>query len=517
MNVKITKIRPLLILLVLVAYAWRVQGLSNQSLWRDEVDAIYFALRNLRDTLGMFVRGADNGVLYFLALRPWFFLVGASEFALRYPSVLAGTVSVPLLWQVARHLFLVRSAESSLRTSEFVPFLAATFFVLNPYQLWYGQEGKMYAVITCLTLLATWFWLQGIAGGGWRSWCAYLVTVSIAMYTHLLMVLLIPVHLLWFFLAWPQSRRYWLGYGLALAGLTLPYLPMLWWQWGMLITTQRKTGFSFTPLPEMLRLLLFSHSRGFWPSESLLPLTPLLFLGLAGIVLGLGEMGETRGEGELSAWRRFSLVLSWLLLPIVLIYALSLRQPIFTERYVIWIAPALMILLALGVQVVLSNAGFIAKPLATLLLIYVFGFWLYAGWQQKTLPMKYDLRNAVTYIAERRSPDTLLILQIPYMQYSYRYYSSNFQADLLATSEARLGHWAGGLWTNDGSSDEQARAAVDQQMQQIVANTKELWVMRSEVEMWDQRHLMDEWLDHHGAVIDQAEFLGTQVKHYQLQ
>ncbi|MFN8491128.1 MAG: glycosyltransferase family 39 protein [Caldilineaceae bacterium] len=545
MIVKNTKTRFYLLLLVLAAFAWRVQGLTNQSLWRDEVDAVYFALRNVLETLAMFKRGADNGVLYFLTLRPWFYLVGASEFALRYPSALAGTLSVPLLWQVARQL--VRSGECGMRnspeairavedfavgavpevSSQFrtphsafrIPFLAALFLAFNPYQLWYGQEGKMYAVIMVLTLLATWFWLKGIERGGWRPWLAYLVTVSLAIYTHLLMVLLIPLHLIWFLLAWPQSRQHWRGYGLALAGLTLPYLPMVWWQWDMLTTSEHKTGFSFTPLTEMLHLLLLSHSRGFLPSNDLLRLAPLFFLGLAGLVLGMSEMGETKNEEytTLAAWRRFSLVLTWLIAPILSIYLVSLRQPIFTERYIIWLAPALMLLLALGVQAVMSNAGSLGRLLAGVFIVYVLGFWLYAGWQQKTMPMKYDLRDAVTYIAERRSPDTLLILQIPYMEFSYRYYSSNFTPHLFAKSDAKLGKWVGGLWTNDGSADDQARSQVDQQMQQMTAGAKELWVMRSEVEMWDARHLMDEWLDQHGEVVDQAEFLGTQVKHYQMQ
>src|SRR5262249_45307804 len=159
-----------------------------------------------------------------------------------------------------------------------------------------------------------------------------------------------------------------------------------------------------------------SHSRGFWPSENLLPLTPILFLGLAGLVLGYSEMGDAPGETEpgLPAWRRFLLVISWLIMPVLSIYLLSLRQPIFTERYVIWVAPAIMILMALGVQVVIHNAGILGKSLAALLVIYTCGFWLYTGWQQKVLPMKYDLRDAVTYITQRRSPDTLLILQIPY-------------------------------------------------------------------------------------------------------
>ncbi len=533
--------RIYLILLVLVAFAWRVQGLTNQSLWRDEVDAVYFALRNLRETLAMFVHVADNGALYFLMLRIWFYGVGASEFALRYPSALAGTLCVPLLWQVARRLVQVGNAECGMRNAAdqsvsadlltdnaprlrsphsplgillSTPFLAATFLALNPYQLWYAQEGKMYAVITCLTLLSTWFWLTGIERGGWRRWLGYLITVSIAMYTHLLMVLLIPLHLLWFLLAWPQSHRHWRGYGLALAGLTLPYLPMVWWQWAMLTTSEHRTGFTFVPLRDTLHSLILSHSRGFLPSDDLLPLTPIFFLALAALVLGLHEMGEPSADKgtTLSAWRRFLLMLSWLIVPVLSIYALSLRQAIFTERYVIWIAPAIMLVLALGVQVVIHNAGRLSRWLAGVLVIYLLGFWIYVGWQQKTMPMKYDLRDVVTYIAQRRQPHTLLILQIPHMQYSYRYYSGDFSAHYLDGSDARLGDWVGGLWTNDGKSV----ADVDQQMKELTTGVTELWVLRSEVEMWDSRHLMDAWLDQHGTVADQAEFLGAQAKHYRL-
>ena len=96
--------RPLLLGLVLAAFALRAFGLDRQSLWRDEVDAIYFAVRNLGETLSMFVQAAQNGPLYFLGLRPWFALMGTWEYVLRFPSAVAGTLSVPLLWQVGRML-----------------------------------------------------------------------------------------------------------------------------------------------------------------------------------------------------------------------------------------------------------------------------------------------------------------------------------------------------------------------------------------------------------------------------
>jgi len=538
--------RLTLLLLILGAYGWRLQGLTFQSLWRDEIDAIYFALRDLPETLSMFVAMAQNGPLYFLSLRLWFALVGAEAFALRYLSVIAGTVAIPLTWQLSRRLLLSPKAQRpavGFGTAG-LPLLAALLLAVNPYQLWYGQEGKMYALITTLALLAHWCWLQGIHGGGWRPWLGYLITVSCAMYSHLLMIIIIPLHMLWFLLAWPQSRTHWRGYLLTLAGLTLPYLPLLAWQWPLLMASERKTGFTFIPITEMLESLIMSHSYGLLPPLPWLQLLPILFLALVGLLLGGGtsdlvpheaktvaedvKVEETAPEetaaqqrqpvqpAALSAWRRHALIVSWLIFPVLMIYGLSLRQPVFTDRYVIWIAPALMMLIALGARAMLTHAGPLARAIVPILLCYTIAFWLYAGHLEKTTTIKYDLRGGVTYVAERRAPDTLLILQIPHQQWAWQYYTSDFSFHLFDDAPARMGNWAEGLWSNGGQSDAEAQALVDEQMRAITAGSTELWLLSSEVEMWDARHLMRAWLDSHGTVVEQAEFHGVQARHYRL-
>lgn len=516
--------RVLLLGITLFAFGWRLHGITGQSLWRDEVDAVYFALRDLPETLSMFVAAAQNGPLYFLSLRPWFGLVGSSEFAVRFPSAAAGALSVVLLWKVACRLmplqpYVPQPVPSRLRTLQdgnSIALLAALFMALNPYQLWYSQEGKMYTIITCLMLFSSLLWLRGVERGGWPTWLGYLLVTSISIYTHLLMALVIPLHFIWFFIAWPQSKARWRGYFGALAGLTLPYLPMVWWQWAMLTANHPMTPFTFTPATDMLRTLLFNHSRGFMPPTETVWMAPIFFVGLVGIVMGVSVLGGDASTGEQSMpRRRFLLLLSWLLIPILLIYAVSLRQPVFVDRYIIWIAPAAMMLLALGLGVLWRHALF-ALPVTLLLLLYISGFWLYAGWQQKTSDIKYDLRSAVAYIEARREPDELLILQIPHMEYSYRYYSGPRDARPFLDSDARLGPWVGGLWTNNGHPDDQARAEVDATMRAVTQNVSDVWLLSSEVEMWDSRHLMDEWLDQHGQVIDRAEFHGSQVRHYKL-
>ncbi|MBI3957654.1 MAG: glycosyltransferase family 39 protein, partial [Chloroflexi bacterium] len=140
--------RATLLLLILAAFTWRLAGLIQQSLWRDEVDVIWLAIRPLRETVSMFISPAQNGPLYFLLMRPWVALAGASEYALRYTSALFSLLAIGLIWQVARRL-LPGSGRLILANT---PLLAALLLALNPYQLWYSQEGKMYALVVVLTL-----------------------------------------------------------------------------------------------------------------------------------------------------------------------------------------------------------------------------------------------------------------------------------------------------------------------------------------------------------------------------
>ena len=510
-------------MIALAGFAWRLYRLTYQSPWRDEVDAIFMAVRPLGETLSMFVSPAQNGPLYFLALRLWLRLTGTHYFALRYLSVLAGALSILLLWQVARRL-LPGDGRLDLRNT---PLLAALFLALNPYQVWYGQEGKMYALVMVLTLLAAWSWLEAMRLGGGGRWFRYFALTSISVYTHLMTALMIPLHFVWFLLAWPQSKRRWRGYLAALAGLTLPYLPLVWWQWDYLTSPSYNSGFRFVPLDEMVRSLLLSHSRGLLPMPNLYWVVPVFFLLLAGGLMGLlhlsgeGPQEAPRGDGSppllfLAPWQRWGILLSWLVLPVALIHGVSLLKPVYVDRYVIWIAPAFLMILALGVRVVWQNTGRLAPWIGALLVGYVAAFWLVNGWQQVHRPLKTQLREAVTYVAQRREPQQLLIMQIPHNHYSYRYFTSDFGPQPFQGSEARLQPFAEGIWTQNGLPDDQAMQEVDALMRERTASHSEVWVIFSEAEMWDGRRLMDRWLDDHGELLDRQIFYGVEVRRYTL-
>ncbi|RME60330.1 MAG: hypothetical protein D6790_09435 [Caldilineae bacterium] len=506
----------MLLVLLVAAFAWRLVGLTAQSLWRDEVDVIWLAIRPLRETISMFISPAQNGPLYFLLMRPWLQNAGTTEFALRYSSVLFGVLAIPLLWQVAR-LLAPGDGRPGLGDT---PTLAALLLAVHPYHLWYSQEGKMYSLVVVLTLLSTWSWLKAMQRGGPWRWLTYLLVTSISIYTHLMTALILPVHFVWFLLVHPLNRRRWLGYGLTASGFVLPYIPLIWWQWHYLTTLDYQTGYSFTPFVDVVRVLLLDHTGLALAGLDLVWTVPVLFLALAGLLVGPGEFTEPAPEDGLAALRgvrRVTMLAVWLLLPVLLIHGVSLIKPIFVDRYVIWIGPAFLILVALGLRVLAHSGGRAAYLLGVLLTVFLIGLWLRNGWVQTHTPNKTQLREAVHYIAERRTPEQVLILQIPHAHYAYRYYTSDFGEDPFEDSDARLEPWAEGLWTHNALSTAEAMAQVEQDMARITAGHPEAWVLLTEASSWDPRGLMLRWLDEHATLEEQRAFHGVEVRRYRLE
>lgn len=488
-----------LALLTLLAFGWRVAGLTSQSLWRDEVDAIHFASRPLPELIATFSRPGENGPLFFALLSPWLAALGSGEFSLRVQAALAGALAVPLTYALARRLLHV-AGRGDLRYSAGLslgnaPLLAALLVAINPYLVWYSQEGKMYSWLTALALAALLAFLAALQRGGWPRWLLYLALLAAAALHHVWAVLLIPICALWLALLWPDYRRRWLPFLLTLALPALPYFALVgWWQLRLLATPDFQTGHPFLPLPALIANLATAWSRGVAVGPDRWITAGLVFLLLTGSVLGGKTMA---GAGSPYTWRRLRatlLLLAWLLLPPLLLYLVSLNKPLYTDRYVIWIGPALLILLAQGVDAL----GAVWRPLGAAALALLLAAGLLAGWRQMQTPIKSDFRAAAAYVEARRQPGDLLLFQMPYNRIVYEYYAGPQTAAI------------DGRYTNSGNSEEQ----VSEELRREMGDAPAVWLLASEEEMWDRRGLVRQWLADHGAATDQQDFARVQVVRY---
>jgi mannosyltransferase len=501
----------MVLLLAGLAFGLRIWNLTGQSLWRDEVDALRFSLQPLGRLAQLFVTPGHNGPLYYLVLRPWLHLAGQSEFALRYFSLLWGVLCLPLLYRVARHLGSRRSA-----------LVAALLATVSPYLVWYSQEGKMYSLVTALTLAATLVWLNALSRGGpgWR-WVVYAVLVTSSVYVHFLAVLMLPVHGL---LAWPHRERRRPAL-LTLAALALPYAPLAVWQLPLLLEPA-ETGYPFVPLHDLLAGLATQHSLGVLPAEAI-ALLPFLGLALAAFY---PSRPPSSAPGHVAGNATFVLVV-WLLLPPASLFLISLSRPIFTERYLIFILPAWLLLQAAGTW----RLAQLNRLLAGAVLVAVLALDARSLWLQATTPIKSDLRAATGYVLTHRDPSDLILFQIPYARFGFDYYVRRQPAPPARDAAGRFvlwlprvtwgtqrgseepgfygGYpWAEGPYTNHGQPPDE----VARQMERLTAGHRVVWLFETESALWDARGLTRAWLDEHARPTDKAHFSRVSVFRYEL-
>lgn len=549
-------------LLALTAFFVRAASLDTQSLWRDEVDALCYAfefpqliaraltpevkgdlytpcacppppaalngapgvsmLSRLAQVLGGMIR--QNGPLYYLLLRGWIALAGQSEYAMRFFALFFGVLGVPLIYGLGRRLF-----------NPDVGLFAALLITFSPYLTWYSQEVRMYTMVPALTLLIVYALRRAVDGEDWLWWIVQSIATTLAFYSHILAALLILVQILLYVVWWSRARKQWVGALISLAFLILPYLPLVLWQ-APLALKARETGFPSYTLAQMAEILLNGWSLGIagWGWSWGMWLAGLLALWgvLSFLILPFpNPLPPERRAGWIS--NRLALLV-WLVTPLLVVWLISLRQPLFTDRYLSWAAPAFYLLVALGLS---SFADFgiwgrgVAIVLAGLVLV-VSGNNI---WRQATNVLKADFRAAAAHVAnysapnestarqtsgeeypfrcyfplimlERHTPDELLVFQIPHARYSFDYY---FPADEYA--------WAEGLYTNHRAPDgsylmSEQEAAF--QMEEMTAGYSTIWLLATEVSMWDERGLVHAWLEANGERVDEAHFVRVDVYRY---
>ena len=83
---------------------------------------------------------------------------------------------------------------------------------------------------------------------------------------------------------------------------------------------------------------------------------------------------------------------------------------------------------------------------------------------------------------------------------------------LVVMPDAAPYRWADGLYTNGGMGQDAAHSA----MERLTAETDTAWLIATEVDMWDERGLVQAWLEQNGSLADQAHFVGVSVYQFNL-
>jgi len=470
-----------LLVIMLLGFGLRLYRLGDQDIWWDEGHAIWAARQSLAQATDITARDV-HPPLYLWLLHGWLGLVGASEFAVRYLSLMAGVTTVALTVVVGRRLL---GHQAGL--------LAALFLAMARFHIWWSQEARMYIWATLFALLSLYL-MTRLRHAGHLTWWLYMLSSLAALYTLYLSVLALLVqNTLVLLTMWrkPRGLRFLLDWCLAQLGIAVLYFP---WVYVALSRTRTDTARSSFPFSLVWQLYGTLVSTGISTEldRYLWLVVPFAIIAGAGLVWLFLDRRQPQRSG-LAGWEVGLLLLLSLVLPPLVIYGLSIPRGAFYSpkpeaRYLLVLSPLFYILLGGTVAGFWHRGGRWGKVAALLAGVWALGTFV------SVLPGHYsgrylrdEYQTAIRTLRAYAEPgDGLLLVsgdRYPIFLYHYQRLFPNGDGPTVYLVPRQ-----GALLTAEN---------VESELAPLSERHARLWLASFERTLQDPDNLTEQWLNAH--------------------
>ena len=386
--------RALLVLLaiMLLGAVLRFYGLGFQSLWSDELASWDFSNR---ETISQVIGGArndDNAPLYFLILRFAQWIIGDSEWALRFPSAFAGWLCIPAIYLLGKRLYSEREG-----------IIGALFLAVFWAPIYFSQEARVYSMLILLSILTSYFWSEIMLGLRYRrklptrEAALYVICAILCAYVHCFGLILVVLQgaalaVLAYGTPWKAMLLY-----IPVAVAYLPWLPSMVHQFGYDAQSGTSTGEPILQVPPDYFQFLFGRS-------GLLSFAAWTLLAVL-LIRGWDDVRRRRKRGVVPPGL---LLAAWAVGPFVVAFVAS--QSMLTDENLLVSLPAVYLLLARSVTRTFSGRaaavfqGTVGVGLAAAGLAY-----LIFSMDYYTTPTKDQFRAAALYVVSHEDKNTLVV------------------------------------------------------------------------------------------------------------
>ena len=483
-----------LLAILLIAAALRLYRVGEMSLRADEATNLFLAAEEPRAIIQPFITTDPHLPIYFLLLHYWMLAASQSELAVRFPTIFAGVLVVALVYALGRRVFPQRPN---------IALIGAFFAAINPYLIWDAQDAYMYTFLTAIAVGSFIAFPRAVRPTApRRDWVGYVIVNAFGLFFHYLATLiLIAQSVLW--LVWTVggriTRRATLGWIVAQAATAALFVP--WLLFALPLLTNFQTDFfPRADLFEMLQRSLAAFSVGRVDSR-LMPamIDPSAGTGLAIgflliFVLGLFQPAKESRADQIDG--RMVLAI-YLFAPLLAIFLFSLwRFPIFDERYVLFLIPAFVLLLARGVDNLRERTG--KRWLSVGALSFVL------------LTNAYSLNNYYFVPAFAKSPD--------WHGFTQRLVADARPGDVIIQNypDPALPYYLQNrvprvLLPHTGS---EALSVVSADLEHLTTKYDRLWFQPVPYGAWDTGGLVATWLNRYALETNAYQFRGLQLELY---
>ena len=381
------------VLMVTLAFVFRIRNLGEASLWTDEGGTIFAVRQPASGMINYLLDDAVHPPLFFFIQKTALGL-GVSEFVLRWPAAMFGVLSVAATMRVGRE-WLGRSPA----------LVGAVFLALTPYAAWYSREVRMYTLVMLLSLGAMWAFGRLLTSTR-RTETVLFTLLSTSLYTTHYFGLYAPlIQFVYLLITFRQNHRILVRWLICqvMASLAIGAWLAMQYSYGV---TLKITWIQY-PNPTALLGTLVQFTTGGsaawqWVAGS-----------LCGVIAALGVWSVRK---QWAMW----LVVLWICLPMLVTYAISLRRPLYVDRYFLSSLPPLMLAMAAGVV----HLGRLNR-LAGITLVVAIALMMTQQTVSGNAIYRENWRGASQFlVAHEQEGDQLLRRSVYYRAMDYYYYGA---------------------------------------------------------------------------------------------
>lgn len=158
--------------LFMLGLGLRVFELARKPLWLDEASSYFLTNQPTIADVWTAAFNDHHAPLHFIVL--WIVkFAAADEFWLRFPSALAGALTIIVVFLLAKEL-----------AGEDTALIAAALVAVSPYHILYSQEARMYGMAVLFVSLAVYLFFLAIRTRSLYHWIGFGGACAIAFYTH---------------------------------------------------------------------------------------------------------------------------------------------------------------------------------------------------------------------------------------------------------------------------------------------------------------------------------------------
>jgi mannosyltransferase len=412
-----------LIPIMLVGLCFRIYNNTAVALWHDEAfSALYVRDYGFSEMMRRIALDV-HPPLYYWILRLWTYVFGTHIASLRGLSIIFGTATI---W--VGYLFIKKAFRS-----ERLAMVAALFLAINPFQVQYSLEARMYTLGTFLILLSSYWLLKALENNKWRDWTIYGVLVAACFYTHYYLIFSCAAQGLYVIYWIIKNKKYsfkfadstiWRSaYSYILTGLLfLPWLPTFLVQRARVDKQYWIPAMDRWSIPGTIWKMFFGgqgipqigHSDH-----------PTLIIGalIAFIILVLVIRKIPRQEKYL--------VLLSLIVPFILSIVLSLQQAIYLDRYFVFSSLFFTFLIILALDLI-PQPNVRTVIISVLVAITVFAF--FKNWQDvdvknlfinRSVNKKPGMAAAAQVVNEYARSGDHIYVGSSFVYFTFRYYNQS--------------------------------------------------------------------------------------------